>query len=210
MALPFNVGEISARLRRALSVRGRMPLDLDERVAIQITGLDAAVAPWRQDGCSWQLVRTITAVAAQFPEVTFFNTGPSAVGFTQRATISQLVIANPNAAVMGACWQVVATIQGHLVDAWASERNTPTGVGGLAVIGKSGVSSSVVSAVGNAFPLDGSMGFVQIPGNDSIVVPVDITLCPGSGLTISGIVAAQQLIVTAQGTVWNGEGFALT
>lgn len=47
MSLEFNVGEVAQRVRRALAVRGRMPLDLDERCGIQVQGLDADRAPYR-------------------------------------------------------------------------------------------------------------------------------------------------------------------
>lgn len=53
MSLEFNVGEVAQRVRRALAVRGRMPLDLDERCSIQVQGLDADRAPYRGlDGAS--------------------------------------------------------------------------------------------------------------------------------------------------------------
>ena len=45
--LEFNVGELASRLRRALGVRGRMPLGLDEHVIPTVHTADLAVPPWR-------------------------------------------------------------------------------------------------------------------------------------------------------------------
>lgn len=45
--LEFNVGELVTRLRRALGVRGRMPLGLDEHVIPVTLTADVSVPPWR-------------------------------------------------------------------------------------------------------------------------------------------------------------------
>lgn len=45
--LDFNVGELAARLRRALGVRGRMPLGLDEHVVPVTLTADVSIPPWR-------------------------------------------------------------------------------------------------------------------------------------------------------------------
>lgn len=45
--LEFNVGELTSRLRRALGVRGRMPLGLDEHVIPVALTADVSVPPWR-------------------------------------------------------------------------------------------------------------------------------------------------------------------
>lgn len=45
--LEFNVGELATRLRKALGVRGRMPLGLDEHVVPVTIAADLSGAPWR-------------------------------------------------------------------------------------------------------------------------------------------------------------------
>jgi hypothetical protein len=50
MPIEFNVGEFGRRLSRALTTRGRMPLDLDERLVPVVMTEDASGAPFRQRG----------------------------------------------------------------------------------------------------------------------------------------------------------------
>ena len=47
MGLPFNVGELATRLRRGLGVRGRIPLDVDERVIAAAGVSDLTTPPYR-------------------------------------------------------------------------------------------------------------------------------------------------------------------
>lgn len=46
--LEFNVGELTTRLRAALTVRGRMPLNLDEHVIPTVATADVTGPPWRR------------------------------------------------------------------------------------------------------------------------------------------------------------------
>lgn len=47
--LEFNVGELTTRLRRALGVRGRMPLGLDEHTIAAVITADVTTPPWRSN-----------------------------------------------------------------------------------------------------------------------------------------------------------------
>lgn len=47
--LEFNIGELATRLRKALGVRGRMPLGLDEHVIPVTLSADVTIPPWRSN-----------------------------------------------------------------------------------------------------------------------------------------------------------------
>jgi hypothetical protein len=71
--LEFNVGELARRLRVSLGVRGRIPLDLDERVAANINALNADAAPFRQDGARFYGGQSLGASAANLSTIAIGN-----------------------------------------------------------------------------------------------------------------------------------------
>lgn len=89
MSLEFNIGELSARIRRALGSRGRIPLDLDERCTINVQSIDLDRAPWRNDGARWAAWITIGAVPAMFSNIAI-----SAGQSTATLVIDQIIFRN--------------------------------------------------------------------------------------------------------------------
>ena len=75
MPLDFNVAEIATRLRRALTVRGRIPLTVDETVVSVVTGQNLDVSPFRATGRSFRVFRNQTPTVGQFAAVCFRNLG---------------------------------------------------------------------------------------------------------------------------------------
>ena len=75
MSLEFNVGELANRVRKALGSRGRIPLDLDERVSLEVVLADLDQAPWRADGARWGQWITLGAVAGNFTDISIAAPG---------------------------------------------------------------------------------------------------------------------------------------
>jgi hypothetical protein len=75
MPLDFNVAEMATRMRRALGVRGRMPLTADETTVGVYQLADLEKAPWRNDGRSFRFFNVITPTAGQFASHAITNAG---------------------------------------------------------------------------------------------------------------------------------------
>lgn len=204
MALPFGVGELSSRLRRALSVRGRIPLDVDERVTYNVNGIDLGIAPWRSDGVEWQLTRLSTSIAAQFPSVSYHVNQANNGGNTTRAVITSLLITNFSAAVYSATVSILASTASAGLSSYTLEKMIPLG----AVV-QGQVKASIASDVA-ANAVDGGLLTVDVPIATTVIIPCALTLVPGYTITVQGGAALTSIVVGAQGVVWNGEGFALS
>jgi hypothetical protein len=46
--LDFNVGEVAQRVRNLLTIKGRMPLGLDESIVATVLAADSTLPPWRR------------------------------------------------------------------------------------------------------------------------------------------------------------------
>jgi len=73
VALQFNVGELTARLRRALGTRGKSNFGLDETVVPVVLVGDAQQAPYREDERRWFVRVVVNPVAAQFGRCSLNN-----------------------------------------------------------------------------------------------------------------------------------------
>jgi len=184
MPLEFNVGEVVDRVRRALGVRGRMPLDMDERLAINVQAVDVDASPFRTTGARFYGRDTITPVAAQFTaSLLSFTSGP-----------------NPPAThVVDGVWihNTEATAQAYDIGPGAlaatgfnrtlryPELGAPIGVSGPAQANQySGAANPFTGSV-----IDVS---VTIPAGDTLYVPLEVavfngpvtagiyTVCPGT------------------------------
>ena len=92
--LDFNISEMATRLKRGLSVRGRIPLTLDETNVgtYQLLNMDAT--PWRTTGRAFGTGGNITPTVGRFAGITLTNSGPKPM------VIKRLVIQNSGVAVM--------------------------------------------------------------------------------------------------------------
>lgn len=77
MALTFQVGELTARLRRGLILRGRTPFGLDETVVPVVIAADMSQPPYRLDGRSWFYVANSPASVGNLSYVCLSNNGPT-------------------------------------------------------------------------------------------------------------------------------------
>lgn len=211
MGLDFGVGELAARVRRALSVRGRMPLDLDERLSINVQSIDVGISPWRQDGFGWTLSRTLAAGGAgnagEFDVAINGGSAPTPL-ITTRAVVRQLILSNPTAAALGYAWiiQPSVTIFGG-AQGFAYEKNTPVAAANVLA---SIFFGTQLAAGGLLFTADSAAGSAIVPPNSSLVVPVDLTVMAGFPLRIQAQTTNVAAQVSAQGEIWNGDGFALS
>lgn len=111
MALEFNVGEFARRLSRALTVRGRMPLDLDERLVPTVLTEDASQAPFRQRGQRWYAPFTLlaadhagtTAGLYITPTQVTPSTPPSEVAVVDRISFGRVALAGTPIVEFGYC-----------------------------------------------------------------------------------------------------------
>jgi len=81
MAIIFGSGEPVSRLRRALDVKGKVNLGVDEIIVPTILLQDASRPPFRRTGVRWYTDLNVPAVAGQFGRVRIFN----------QSTIDQLI-----------------------------------------------------------------------------------------------------------------------
>lgn len=92
MPLQIQLGELADRLRRALLVKGRLPLALDETVVPVVSLGDASQAPYAKDPALGSSRHTRAALAANFSHIGW----QAAVGSI--LCVDSVLISNPNAA----------------------------------------------------------------------------------------------------------------
>lgn len=178
MPLEFNVGELSARVRRALGVRGRMPLDIDERAAINIGAMDVDRAPFRADGARFYVSIVQAAVAGQNAHVAIASNN-STQQFTH--VIDGAWISNPNAGLIEVDlgWPT-ALISGFGRSARYPELGDITNLTQPSYqLGPAGTWT-----LSSAVPLVGTPDVqVLVPPNTTVYVPLEVTLkVPPAGL----------------------------
>ncbi len=76
MPFIFGSGEPVSRLRRALDVKGKVNLQVDETIVPVLQIFDATAPPFRRTGIRWFLDATVGPIAGQFGRVRMFHTLP--------------------------------------------------------------------------------------------------------------------------------------
>lgn len=88
MPLEFNVGELARRLRFALGVRGRIPLDVDERTSASVELIKLDQAPWRSQGARWYGTFDAPLVAANYGIISIGAVDPNATIVVDEVTLN--------------------------------------------------------------------------------------------------------------------------
>jgi hypothetical protein len=92
MPLTIQLGEVGDRLRRALSLKGRIPTALDETVVPVVQLVDASQPPYAKDPAHGSSRHTRAALAANFSHIGW----QAAVGSI--LIVDSVLVSNPNAA----------------------------------------------------------------------------------------------------------------
>jgi hypothetical protein len=205
VSLEFNVGELAQRVRRLLSVRGRMPLDLDERCSINVQSMDCGTAPWRSDGSEFSGNVGNNAQPGNVINAQFAVNGAGPV--QTRAVVRQFIFSNRNAAPLCYLWQMIVdtAVKGNPV--WQTEARASYQATALTY---SALKWTTASNAAPVVSFGSATGGVVVPANSSIVVPVTIVIAGGYSLQIEQQTVNSEFFVTVQGETWNGEGFALS
>lgn len=203
MPLDFGVGEIASRVRRALTVVGRMPLDLDERLGVQVQAYDVERSPWRSDGARFYGSGTISPIAAQFPYV---GLGNVAAGAGAMHVIDGAWVTNINAAILDVAmgWSP-NQLTGTLMACRYSELGNPLAT----AFADSQFRAGPANVLGQNTALDllpVPNIVVSIPANTTMYIPLEetIQIVPG---TVNYYVAKGLTLNTGLRVSWTGRSW---
>lgn len=203
MSLEFNIGELSARIRRALGSRGRIPLDLDERCTINVQSIDLDRAPWRNDGARWAAWITIGAVPGLFSNLVI-SSGQS----TATLVIDQLIFRNQ---VANQTWLGLVQPQPSvraMSPYQVHELDQPRTAGAIAAVTAKGaasyaslpVAANTLSAIGNQ--LDVLSQGNATPGSE-LAYNLELTIQPGWELLLEQATQNVALQIYASGRAFS-------
>ena len=193
MPLPFGNGELAARARTGLDLRGRIPFALDEVLVPTVSLLELDRAPFRTDGVEWWGSNGRTPAAGQFAQVAVTP------GDGAQAVVDQIIISNvdPAAALFVAYLLPTLFSQSTCV---SSELQLPTAP--ASVVANVPVDVQVADAAAAHSATTIPLFQVQLASNQSIVIPCEIELRPRYMLTIQGGAINIDVVASFRGRLW--------
>jgi hypothetical protein len=202
MPLDFNVAEMATRMRRALGVRGRIPLTADETTVGVYQLADLEKSPWRQAGRSYRCFVNTAPTAGQYGTVAITNSG------TRPFVIEELgIFAGGICIVQTGFGQVglagsspLPAITGELMSGAIDGVEPPSQVfternSGLTIIR---YDTAVATNIGQ---VQADTNFSMANGEKIIFSNLDVTVQPPKGTAIPGYLISS-LTVTVSMNVW--------
>lgn len=198
MPLEFQVGEVADRLRRGLTVRGRMPLELDERVVPVTLVEDVSLAPWRGEGHAW--------------EVSFLISLPGAG--TGGVFLAELANPEDRVCVISIEQALVSATAGGPICTWgltALPLVIPTPIGATQAVDVEEPTSTLlpISVVADdvAIAIATTVGNLQLLVAAPNIIPLQYVQRPGRphgfGLNVQ-VTAASVIRINLRGRIWQG------
>lgn len=199
MSLEFNIGEYANRARKALGVRGRIPLDVDERLSFQVALADLDRAPWRQDGARFGVWLQAGAVAANFSNFAIGCVGANTIVVDrigmQAPVVNYGFVGKVQNQPAGRAW----------VAAPSPEQNIGRAAGGAAQAdAKSPASFASVVVPANTITFQGSDFYIWSPTvSGTVFQDVEITIAPGWELLLENQIINQSSILFVGGRAYS-------
>lgn len=184
-------------MRRGFGIRGGIATQLDETVVPTCSVLNLDGAPFRTNGQAFSVGAETAALAANFSSVTLNNDANISEAF--KVVLQAIIVTNPNAGAatfllgfsgvrsafrIGRTQEFLELATGNLSDAMGQLALSA----GSAQLGAPGISFSQFQVI--------------VPGNSSLLVPLDITLLPQTAWAVETTIVLSAVTATFMGRAW--------